>query len=316
MSLLRPVFRRLSPAGKRARLSILIFHRVLAEVDPIFPDVPDIERFDSILAWLGSWFNVMPLDAAARALTQGSLPERAAAITFDDGYADNFLNAMPRLRAHGMSATFFIVTGALDGGRMWNDTIIEAIRRHGGPALDLNDIGLGRHVLISADDRRVAIEYLIDRLKYVDAPARLAAAESIATMAHVAPSTTLMMTAEQVRAMKREGMQIGAHTVSHPILARLAHQDARREMADSKARLEEILDSTVELFAYPNGKPRDDYLEEHALLARECGFAAAVSTAPGAAERRSDIMQLSRFTPWDKSRARFGGRLALNLLHR
>ena len=279
----------------------------------MFPDVPDVRHFDEILRWVGSWLNVMPLDAASRALAEGSLPERAAAITFDDGYADNFSNAMPRLRAHGMSATFFVVTGELDGGRMWNDTIIEAIRGCRDTELDLSDLGLGSHALTSAEARRAASETVIDSLKYRDAPDRLAAAERVAELANVKPPNDLMMTTEQVKSMRRAGMQIGAHTVSHPILARLPRPEARREMADSKTRLEEILGERVSLFAYPNGKPGEDFGDEHSALAREIGFEAAFTTAPSAAMPGCDMMRLPRFTPWDKSRLRFGARLALNL---
>jgi peptidoglycan/xylan/chitin deacetylase (PgdA/CDA1 family) len=72
----------------------------------------------------------------------GALPERAAAITFDDGYADNFTRALPLLREQGLPATFFVATGFLDGGRMWNDTISEAIRRCNEDVVDLSAIGL------------------------------------------------------------------------------------------------------------------------------------------------------------------------------
>jgi peptidoglycan/xylan/chitin deacetylase (PgdA/CDA1 family) len=313
MSALAPIFHWLSPAGVRGRLTILIFHRVLPQPDPMFPDVPDVSRFDQMLRWLGSWLNVVPLDAATRALAEGSLPDRAAAITFDDGYADNFTVALPLLRAHGMSATFFIVTGALDGGRMWNDTIIEAMRLCGTLELDLSEIGLGRHALTSPGTRRAASEALIDQLKYRDVSDRLETAERVAELAKVVLPTNLMMTAEQVKSMRRAGMQIGAHTVTHPILTRLSRADSRREMADSKAHLEKILGEQVCLFAYPNGKPGRDFSEEHAVLAREIGFDAAVTTAPSAARAGCDIMQLPRFTPWDRSRFRFGARLAMNL---
>ena len=70
----------LSPPGERGALSILIFHRVLARPDPIFPDEPDVQRFDALLSWIGGAFNVMPLDLAVAALAEGRLPARAAAI--------------------------------------------------------------------------------------------------------------------------------------------------------------------------------------------------------------------------------------------
>lgn len=134
---MRPLFQLLSPSGARARLSVLIFHRVLPQPDPLFPDEIDAARFDAILGWLRSWFNVLPLDEAAQRLKDGSLPARAAALSFDDGYADNHDIALPLLQKHGLPCSFFIATGFLDGGRMWNDTLIESIRLSTKPLLDL-----------------------------------------------------------------------------------------------------------------------------------------------------------------------------------
>ena len=68
------------------------------------------------------------------------------------------------------------------------------------------------------------------------------------------------------------------------------------------------------LFAYPNGKPGEDYLPRDVALVRELGFDAAVSTAWGASGHGSDPFQLQRFTPWDRTKARFGLRLLRNLM--
>jgi peptidoglycan/xylan/chitin deacetylase (PgdA/CDA1 family) len=119
---MRSAFSLASPSGQNGRLSIFIFHRVLPKPG-LFPDEPDAKRFDELMGWIKSWFNVLPLDDAIVQLREQSLPARAAAIAFDDGYADNFTLALPILLKHKMSATLFIATGLLDGGRMWNDTI-------------------------------------------------------------------------------------------------------------------------------------------------------------------------------------------------
>lgn len=111
----RPLFSTLSPAGSGARLSILIFHRVLPAPDPLFPGEPDAQRFDEICRWLAKWFRVLDLNDALAGLRRGDLPARAAAITFDDGYADNSDVAVPILQRHGLTATFFIATGYVDG---------------------------------------------------------------------------------------------------------------------------------------------------------------------------------------------------------
>ena len=122
-----------------------------------------------------------------------------------------------------------------------------------------------------------------------------------------------MMSSGQVVALRRAGMQIGAHTVSHPILARLDDQAAHDEIALGKQALEALLDERVGLFAYPNGKPGEDYNGSNVQIVRGLGFDAAVTTARGAADQTTDRFQVPRFTPWDRSRARFGARLAANL---
>ena len=316
-----PLWRRalgwLSPAGAPARLSIMIFHRVLPEPDPLFPGDPDRERFDTLCGWLAAWYNVLPLDEAVQRLRQRSLPERALAITFDDGYADNHDIAMPVLRAHGLCATFFIATGFLDGGRMWNDTVIEALRHCTAAELDLEGLGPAlppRLDLSTIEARRASMERLLPACKYLRPDERLRVVERIAERARVVPRSDLMLSSAQVKAMAAAGMQIGAHTVNHPILARLDEHEARFELAHSKGVLEDLLGAPVPLFAYPNGVPDRDYGARDVALARAAGFAAAVSTAPGAACADDPLQyELPRFTPWDRGRAKFALRLARNL---
>lgn len=316
----KTLFSALSPANGAARLSVLIFHRVLPAPDPMFPGEVDVRQFDQIVGWLRNWCNVLPLDEAVHRLATRSLPARAAAITFDDGYTDNHSQALPILRRHGLSATFFVATGFLDGGRMWNDTVIEAVRRFDGDRIDLQALdGFSQDPTAiwpigSIDQRRQAIESIIGRIKYAPPDQRLVLANQVALRLRVKLPDDLMMTSQQVRGLRREGMQIGAHTHNHPILARLEPGAARLEIARSKQALEDLLGEAVDMFAYPNGRPGLDYSAQSVSIVRELGFAAAVSTAKGAANSRSDLFQLPRFTPWDRTRARFGLRLAANLL--
>ena len=311
--LLKPMLQCLSPGGARGRLSVLIFHRVLPEPDALFPDEMHARRFDSLCGWLAAWFNVLPLDQAAAHLKAGTLPARAACLTFDDGYADNYRVALPILRRHGLSATFFIATGFLDGGRMWNDSIIESIRACQHRVLDLSGLDLGRHTLAGVRERKAAISSLIEQIKYRPDPQRVALTEQIARLAQVAPPHDLMMTSDAVRAMHQAGMQIGAHTVSHPILTRLGDEQARDEIQGSKRFLEQLLNERVSLFAYPNGKPGEDYTQRSVDLVRSLDFDAAVSTRWGACGAGDDLLQIRRFTPWDTTRLRFGARMLNNL---
>lgn len=314
--MLRAAFRWASPTGPSARLSILIYHRVHRTPDPLFPGEVDAKVFDRQCQWLKSWFDVLPLDRAVRLLARGELPARAASITFDDGYADNHDVALPILQRHGLSATFFIATGFLDGGRMWNDTVIEAVRRCRAPALDLARTelaGLGPLALGDDGQRRAAAEGIIRAIKYRPPVERQALVDAVADTAAADLPTGLMMRSDQVHALHRAGMQIGPHTRSHPILARLDRAAAIDEVAGSREQLEDITGAPMPVFAYPNGKPGEDYSAETVAIVRELGFEAAVSTAWGAARYGADPFQLPRFTPWDRSQWRFGLRLLRNL---
>lgn len=297
----------------RGTLSILIFHRVLAHHDNFNPDDIDATVFDRQIGFLADCYHVMRLDDAVDALLRGKLPPRAAVITFDDGYADNAEVALPIIQRHGVSATFFIASGFLDGGMMWNDKIIECVRRGEHRVVDLSRVGLGEIRL--APTWQNAFDVIM-RFKYLAPQAREEAIAALIEAAGISLPKKLMMTRAQVASLAARGMTIGAHTVHHPILASVDIETAEREIADNRAELEMITGEPVRLFAYPNGKPGQDYRREHVDLVRRLGFKAAVSTAWGVAHRASDVFQLPRFTPWDTRPHRFGLRLLHNQTRR
>lgn len=313
---MKPLFSLLSPGGASARLSILIFHRVLPVADPLFPEEMHAERFSEICRWLANWFNVLPLDEAIDRLYLGSLPPRSMALTFDDGYADNAEVAAPLLRRYNLPCTFFVAAGFLDGGCMWNDIVIQAVRHAPGSVLQagkLQGVDLGSHSLDGWTARRAALDALIARVKYLEPAHRLDVVQALAAAVGAPAARSEMMRSGQVAELAHRGFGIGGHTVNHPILARLDEKAALAEMTEGRERLRAIIGRPVSLFAYPNGKPGTDYHATTVQLARRCGFQAAVSTAWGSATPRSDRFQLPRFTPWDRCRLPFGLRLASNL---
>ena len=309
-------FRWLAPSGARARLSTFIFHRVLPQPDDLLPGVPDAARFDRILSFIASNFHVLPLADAAAQLKAGRLPAAAACITFDDGYQDNYTIAAPILRRHGLTATFFIATGFIGGGRMWNDTVIEAVRGAAPGELDWRDLGLGLYRLGDAASRVSAYGDALTRLKHLEPAVRAERTAEIAHRGGLSSRSDLMMTREQVVSLREQGMTIGGHTRSHPILRCLPAEQARAEIEGGRDELAAWLGEAPAVFAYPNGRPGRDYDDRDVDLVRRAGFRAAVSTAPAAAGARSDLLQLPRFTPWDRSMPRFAARCATTLLRR
>lgn len=292
----------------KSRLNILLYHRVLDEPDPLRPSEPDIVRFDNQMRWIKRFFNVLDLADAVNKLQINQLPSRALCITFDDGYKDNYQNALPILEKHGLTATFFIATGFLNNGIMWNDTVIESLRNTTHKQLDLCDYGLGCFDI--GHNRVESLNKVINGLKYLSFDERAKVVVDLPANLGVPEPDGLMMNAEQIIALHKQGMGIGGHTINHPILSKLNVQQAERELEGGKQDLEEIIGERISLFAYPNGKPGQDYQQDHIDMMKGVGFEAAVSTAWGVASEKSDLYQLPRFTPWDRSISKYLLRLA------
>lgn len=313
--MMRPIAGLLAPGGRRARLSILIYHRVRPEPDPMLPGDPDAATFHWQMETVSGLFRVLPLAEAAARLQRGTLPSRAACITFDDGYADNHDVALPILQSLGLPATFFVATGFLDGGMMFNDRILETIRRLSPGVQDLGFLGLGmREIPVEREARHALAMEAIRAVKHLPGEER---SQRVAALQALSPSPLprdLMMTTAQVRALDAAGMEIGGHTHTHPILARLPGPAAKEEIARGKETLESMLGHRIRLFAYPNGKPGKDYGLEHVGMVRDYGFDAAVATAWGVSTASRDPFQLARFTPWDTTPIPFALRLGRNLL--
>lgn len=294
------------------RLTVLIFHRVLPEADPLSPHEMHASRFDALLGQLVRLFNVLPIDEALARLKSGTLPPRALAITFDDGYADNYTIACPILIRHGVKAAFFVASGFLNGGIMWNDVAREAIRGFQGDRLDLEWIGLGVRPAATSDERYLLTETLLPRLKYLTPAGRSSALDRLLEQTRSSMPDNLMMTTAQLTALQAAGMEIGGHTLDHPILAVIPEDEARQQIADNHAHLTRLLGRAPRYFAYPNGRPEQDYQAVHARMARDIGYEAAFTTSYGSAGPESGLFELPRFTPWDKNALRFTLRLGHN----
>jgi peptidoglycan/xylan/chitin deacetylase (PgdA/CDA1 family) len=298
--------RRKASAG---RLCIVNYHRILEEVDPLAAGELDVNAFRWQMRLLADCFNVMPLSAALEAMATNRLPPRAVCITFDDGYRSTHDLALPILKQFDLPATVFVTTGFIGEGNMWNDTIREAVRILPGDMLDLSEQKWGVFALGTPEQRKDAVVRLTEIAKYLPPPDRLALTSELARRASGQPEPGLMLTPEMIRALERDRVEIGGHTVSHPILTRLDDDVARFEIEECKRQLDAICSRPVRYFAYPNGKFGIDFDARHMTLAREAGFSAAFTTAIGAATGAHDRYRLPRSLPWDTTRSMYAVRL-------
>ena len=314
LKFLEPLATLASGIGKQKKLLIMIYHRVLDEPDFMRPDEVDKEAYTWQMELLAKHFNVLPLSEALDRMQNDTLPPRAVCITFDDGYADNYTNALPILKQLNLTATFFIASGFLDGGRMWNDTVIESVRNSKSALLDLTKIGLGKFDVGNEIQKYEAAIQIIQLIKYLPIDMRLQYTDYMAEQSQDLP-TNMMMTSEQVKFLVMNGMDIGGHTVNHPILAKMNKSDVQKEVKNNKLMLECLIGKTLKAFAYPNGKVGKDYLYEQVEIIKKEGYLLAVSTNWGCANYKCDQWQLPRFTPWDKNPKNFMLRMINKFLY-
>ncbi len=314
-NLLKILLSIISGFGGKSRLSVLIYHRVFTEPDPFRPLALTASEFRWQMNLASQNFNILTLSEAVSRLRSDDLPPRSLCITFDDGYADNYDVALPILREVGIPATFFIASGFLDGGLMWNDIVVESLRKIPDGNMDLSDYGLGVYVINSIEARRSAAHEILSKGKYLSPLKREAAVNAISARVGDVLPKNLMMTSSQVKKMVQAGMEIGAHTVNHPILSNISIEESEVEIRAGREQLEALIGQEIKVFAYPNGKAGKDYRLSDVDIVRKLGFEAAVSTDWGVSSTTTDKLQLPRFTPWDKDPSKFMFRLLRNYWH-
>ncbi|QAU35404.1 glycosyltransferase [Janthinobacterium sp. 17J80-10] len=313
-SLVKAIFSLLAPHGVKGKLTILVFHKIPPNADPLVPDELVIDRFEPMLDFLKANFHVMFLGEAVDALAKGTLPGRALAITFDDGYADWLDTACPALLRRNLPATFFITTEQLSGQAIWHERILAAVRALPDTGAVL-PYGFSTYAQLDTLESRIKLTRdLQERLKYVPLAERLAAIDLLEAQRRSALVHPSPFTADSVRAIHNHGFEIGAHTVRHPILNECTTSEAIAEIGSCREELEAIISGPVTLFAYPNGRPGKDFNNEHADMVKAAGYKAAVATHVGVASASSDPFQLPRFSPWGSTDARMAYQLARNMV--
>lgn len=235
------------------------------------------------------------------------VPTRAVAVTFDDGYEDNYLHAFPVLRELGIPATIFLTTGHIDSSKtFWWDAIAAMIASSDQPVLDLRELGARAHLpwaldgvmpLTTPKQRQRAAEYVIALVKaarLTEKPDGISALQDVLKVSNV-PQGPRMLGWKQIEEMSAHGMEFGAHTVSHPDLTQVSSAQALRELGDSKDDIESRLRSKVLTFAYPYGTS-SHWTPALGILAQRVGFQGVATTDSGAVTATTDVRRLPRIS--------------------
>lgn len=207
------------------------------------------------------------------------------ALTFDDGYRDNYELALPVLQAFGATATFFIPTGYIDKPQLppWDQV---ALMVHSTSQRTIYVNGLFNFEQdIDPNDQQLAVNALTSRYKALrsseDASAYLTAlAQATDYKATSTSNTDLWMTWDMIRELRKAGMDIGGHTVNHPKLSSLTREEQLFEIAGCMDRLHQELGERPDTFAYPFGSD-DSFTQDTQSMVAAQGFKYAFSLMGG-----------------------------------
>ncbi len=283
-------------------MPVLFFHGVLPE--DVARPFNSSGKFASpgmlseYLKRISRTFRIVPFEELVERGIKGGGLKNAMALTFDDGYANNYTYALPALEALGMPFTVFVTTGFTDTDRVsWTDRLEFAVNTTEGRLL--NARLMNEHFSLATRAER---EAAIGRLKSLLKRQPLGEIERnvgrIFSALGADPGDARLrevgyMTSGQIKEMAGRGVAFGAHTVTHPILSREAPERVRREVTESKAAIEDITGSKVFSFAYPNGRP-EDYNEAVINEVKRAGIAAAVTSVYGLASPGDSPYEIKR----------------------
>ncbi len=255
-------------------------------------------QFAEQLEYLAAHYQVVSLARMVELMNrQEPLPPGLAAITIDDGYDDAYHIAYPMLRRHGFPASLFVVADFTDGRSwIWTDKA-RYLTREASPQwltvkIDGDELWLELNGDASRSDASERINSILKRLPdetKEEAVGRLAQALDV-MLPNLPPEEFRPVTWEQAREMDVNGIEIGSHTMTHPILTNISDERLRRELYESKLRLEEALGRQVEQFCYPNG----DNDERVQCEVARAGYRVAVTCVGGLNKRGDDPLTLRR----------------------
>jgi peptidoglycan/xylan/chitin deacetylase (PgdA/CDA1 family) len=318
---------------------ILMYHRV-ADVnsDPWGLCVTP-KHFAEQLEVLQEQTRPLRLQHLAAALRDGKVPRRSVVVTFDDGYADNLYQGRPALERYDIPATVFIATGYLEQERgfWWDElesvflgqgrlpqTLRLSIKRNThqwdlGKVAHYDEDVSRQHSGWRAWEGAPTARHSLYRSLWgllqplTEGERRMALDELMAWAGDCAGDRQARraLSVEEVAALAQGDLvEVGSHTVTHPVLSALPTARQQDEIRQSKANLEEVLARPVTSFAYPYGA-RSNYTDETVAIVRQEGFNCACSTLEGFVDQGADPYQLPRVQVQDWDGEEFARRLWL-----
>lgn len=278
-------------------LRILDYHRVAELRDTPVLDSRTVsatpEGFARQMEHLARFYSVVAMPEVLEAAEKGRrLPKRAVLITFDDGYADFADIAWPILKRLGLPATMFVPTAYPDHPErvFWWDRLYQAFAAT--LRVEINVPPFGRLPLLKAEERRQSLHALQSYLTTIAHGEAMELVDALcAELGLRCVRGGSVLSWEQLRQLAKEGLTLGAHTRTHPIMTQITPERMRKEVQGSLEDLQREIGECLPIFCYPNGNHNDAVL----AVLREQGIRLAFTTLPGSNELGSaDPLRLHR----------------------
>lgn len=277
--------------------AVLLYHRVSSlDFDPQLLSVTP-EHFEEHVIYLKQNYRVLSVSEFYEILvSKRRFPSKSVLLTFDDGYADNYLNALPILERHNLQALFYVATATVNTqGEFWWDAVERIVFEGTRPSM-VNTIQIGKTQFVLNSDFQNLYRALLPALRMLAPDLRDDKINELADAFKCLNNreSHRAMSWEELKSMQRStSAVIGAHTHLHPSLAALTPEEQKSEILKSKFLLETNLGININHFSYPFGT-RTDYTEETIRICREAGFKMVAANYPQLVNRKSDLFAFPR----------------------
>lgn len=278
-------------------VNVLLYHRIAELETDVWNIAVHPKRFEEHIRFIKSNYPVLRFEE-----DWSSVREKSVVITFDDGYVDNYRLALPILEKYQVPATFFVSTGNLGTIHdFWWDRL-ERIFLEACERLEELPIGEEKMPMKWNNGAFGNLKVLYKKLRALVPNEREKVFEAwegrLRPMGEIDPQRRTVAEDELKRMAAFPLVTIGAHTVTHSVLAQEPDEMQRWEIATSKSALEDIIGRKVEVFSYPFGGRRD-FTQTTVQILRECGYMKAAANWRGTANGLTDPFRIPRNAVWD-----------------
>ncbi len=278
-------------------IKILSYHKISDDYPDYLNLNAKVSSFEKQMQYLRKHYNIISLQEATNLLNVKSvIPEKTIVITFDDGYKCLYKNAFPILKKYRIPATIFLTVEPIEyGAPLWFEQIAYMFNKTPRRTVNLEPFGLRKYLLETLDEKKEAIYEIVSHAKKLNKKQKEVFIKFLSKELLVDPddlrAKNNILSWEEIREMKKEGISFGVHTMTHSILTGIPFEEAEYEICQSKKIIEERLGEKAHFFAYPNGR-WNDFNNDIINLLKNNQFSCACTLISGT--NNTDLFALKR----------------------